>query len=457
MQGNFIAIIVLFSWLPIVIFLFTLLPPQRAVLVGVIGAWLFLPLSSLKIPVLPPYDKLSAAFYGVLIATAIFEAHRFNSLKFAWVDIPMIVWCICPMFSSVTNDLGPYDGLVAVLAQVLSWGIPYLVGRMYLGSLDGTRQLAVGIFVGGLAYILPCVYEARMFASLHAIIYGFASFENFAMSIRYGGYRPSVFLPHGLAVGVWMMSGTLMGFVLWRAKILKRLWGIPVALLVVIHLATFIYVKSTGAYILLALGLVIVFMGKWFRTAILMWVIIGGICTYLTLGATGQFPRQSLVTNMSQVFSPDRIQSLDFRFANEEILSEKARQRIVFGWGGFGRNRVYDDSGKDISVTDSLWIIVFGVNGMVGLASAFGSLFTPVIAFCMRFPARTWSNPKIIPAATLAASVVMYALDCVLNAMVNPTFALVCGALAGLVTSPKTKPKPAPAGIRSRGSNQAAI
>ncbi|MBD2022180.1 O-antigen ligase domain-containing protein [Leptolyngbya sp. FACHB-36] len=437
MQGNAIAFLALLGWLPFVIYLFSRYPAQRALIVGVLGAWLFLPLSSMKIPVVPAYDKMAAAFYGVLAATAIYDMGRLQAFSFSWIDVPMIIWCICPFFSSMTNDLGPYDGFVMMLGQIVTWGLPYLIGRIYLNSLSGMRQLAVGFFVGGLLYILPCLYEIRLFTSLHARVYGFAPVENFLISIRYGGYRPSVFLSHGLAVGVWMMSATLMGITLWRAKILKKIWNIPIAPLAVILLVTFILVKSTGAYFLLALALIILFVGKWLRTAFLMWVIVAGICLYLNLGVTGGFPREPIVSYLYQNFSPERIQSLDFRFVNEEILSAKAREKILFGWGGFGRNRVYDESGKDISVTDSLWIIVFGVNGAVGLASVFGSLLLPVVSFCTKFPARLWSNPRVAPAAALAVSVVMYSLDCVLNAMVNPTFALVCGGLAGLVVAPQ--------------------
>ena len=34
--------------------------------------------------------------------------------------------------------------------------------------------------------------------------------------------------------------------------------------------------------------------------------------------------------------------------------------RPIFGWGGWGRNRVYDEMGNDMAVTDGYWIIFFG-------------------------------------------------------------------------------------------------
>jgi hypothetical protein len=135
-------------------------------------------------------------------------------------------------------------------------------------------------------------------------------------------------------------------------------------------------------------------------------------------------------------------QSLQFRFDNEEILGLKARQRIAFGWGGFSRNRVFNELGEDISVTDSMWIIAFGVYGVLGLISLTVSILLPVLAFCVRYPARTWSNPAIAPAAALAVCVCLYMLDSVLNAMVNPIFMLAAGGLAGIAIQPRKAPVP---------------
>lgn len=182
-------------------------------------------------------------------------------------------------------------------------------------------------------------------------------------------------------------------------------------------------------------GVLALFLAWQFRTSIILWVLVLGIFYYLYLGVSGTFPNKQIVSTMSQMFNADRVSSLQFRFDNEEILSAKARQQMVFGWGGFGRSRVSNEMGEDISVTDSLWIIVFGINGAVGLASVFSSLLLPVLAFCIRFPARLWAHPLFAPAAALSMGIAAYSLDCVLNAMVNPIFILASGGIAGVVAA----------------------
>lgn len=437
MQGNALVPLVMYLWIPVVLYIFTRFPPQRALIVSMIAAWLFLPLAEIKFPGIPVYNKMAATCYGVLLANIIYDFGRISSFQFGWLDLPMLIWCLCPFASSLTNDLGAYDGFSTTFSQVVTWGVPYFLGRIYLNNLAGLRQLAVGIFLGGLIYVPFCLYEVRFSRNIHGMVYGFQSAATgFLISIRMGGYRPAVFMVSGLELGVWIMAATLLGIVLWRAGIIKRVRNIPMSWLVIVLLVTFVLVKATGAYALLGLGLIIFFTAKWFRTALGLWILVIVISSYLHMGVNGTFTgqqREQIVTFANNTAGPDRAQSLDFRFQNEEILGNKARQNPIFGWGGFGRNRVYDQNGKDISITDSLWIIVFGINGVVGLCSMTASLLLPAVSFCFRYPASTWSNPKVAPAAALAVCLVLYMLDCLSNAFVNPIYTLAAGGISGLL------------------------
>jgi hypothetical protein len=243
---------------------------------------------------------------------------------------------------------------------------------------------------------------------------------------------------HGLAVGAWMMAATLCGIWLWKTGTIKELWNTPINQLVIVLIITFILCRSTGAYLLLVLGLAMLFAGNWLRTALPLLLLILGISTYLYVGVNGTVNINQIYGVALQMNGPERAQSLKFRLDNEELLSKKARQRMMFGWGGYGRNRVYETNWEgeriDISVTDSLWIIAFGVNGLVGLISITASLLLPAASLVvLRYPARMWAHPKVAPAAVLAVIVTLYMLDCVLNAMTNPIFALASGGISGVV------------------------
>jgi hypothetical protein len=316
--------------------------------------------------------------------------------------------------------------------------VPYFLGRIYLNNLAGLGNLAIGIFIGGLVYVPLCLYEIKFSPQLHLMVYGYHGIRQFGQSIRLGGYRPNVFMQHGLSVGMWMMAASLIGIWLWQAGMLKKLFHIPITVLLGILLVTFVLVKSTGAYIYLGYAIIIIVSAKWFRTALPLLLLIAIVLSYIFMGATGNFSgaqADQIVAVAQNAAGPDRAQSLEFRLDNEEILGEKARQRMILGWGGWGRNRVYDpDTGEDLTVTDSLWIIAFGVNGIVGLFSVFGSSLLPAFSFFwLRYPARTWFHPKVAPVAMLAVVISLYALDCTLNNQPNPVFTLASGGIAGVV------------------------
>lgn len=444
--------LVMFGWIPAVLYLFQRFSAQKAVIVSFITAWLFLPLAAYPIPGLPDYTKMSATCYGIFLATFIYDVGRFNTFKPNWMDIPMLVWCMAPFVSSMTNGLGLYDGVSETLKQTVTWGFPYFLGRLYLGNIAGLRQLAIAIFGGGILYAPLCLLETRISPQLHNMVYGFYG-ANFLQQIRLGGYRPTVFMQHGLAVGAWMMATTLVGIWLWRSKVIKKFWGIPMNFLVPGLIVTFIMCKSTGAYILLGLGVLILFVGRLMRSSILLAVIVVVISAYVYLGATGAVTperRDQLVAYITQTVGPERAESFEFRLKNEEILSEKARERPIFGWGGWGRNRVYNEQGDDISVTDSLWIIAFGVNGAVGLISLFGSMLIPALYFCVKgYPAKFWNHPKLAPVIALIVIVTLFMFDCALNAMLNPVFTLACGGITGLLINQPSlarvlQPRPRP-------------
>ena len=92
------------------------------------------------------------------------------------------------------------------------------------GSASGDRRCP-GRRGTGLCATVP--WEVRMSPQLHSSMYGFRPFR-FDQAYRWGGYRPSVFMQHGIALGLFMASCTLVAFWLWRSGFPKRI-GTPAA------------------------------------------------------------------------------------------------------------------------------------------------------------------------------------------------------------------------------------
>jgi len=430
--------ITMFGWIPLVLYLFSRLPARRAVIASFVGAWLFLPNAFYKfVAGIPAYDKMSATCLGVLLGAAFFDSARFARFRFQAVDIPMLAWCVCPFFSSVANDLGAYDGLAATFRATVSWGLPWYIGRIYLDSTEALHDLAMGFFLGGLAYVPFCLYETRMSPQLHRMFYGFYAHSDFAQTLRMGGYRPMVFMEHGLMLGLWMAGASLAGIWLHLNGLLKQAlgkWALPSLLTL---LVTTVLVKSMGAFGLMLMGTGALLAAKKFKTSFLALLLVVVPIFYIFTRSTGTWDGSDVVDALTAM-QPDRASSLQFRLDNENILLAKARQQLVFGWGGWGRARVYDDSGEDVSVTDGLWIIVLGNQGLFGLFALTLLLLLPAILLLKRVPPGQWGDPDIAPEAALAVLVNLYMIDCLLNAMVNPMYALVAGGLCSHLTDTRT-------------------
>lgn len=244
----------MYGWIAVVLALFSALPARRAAIVSFIGAWLFLPQGAFALQGLPDVTRITVTSFSVLLGVLLFDAGRLMQYRPSWVDLPMVIWYACPLASSITNGLGAYDGFSTILQRLATWGAPYLIGRLYFNTLPALRELAIGILIGGLIYVPLCLIEVRFSPQLHRWVYGQRHFD-FSQTYRWGGYRPTVFMQHGLMVALWMISATLVAAWLWMSGSLKRLSSIPISVLFGALLVTSILCKSAGALALMMVGL----------------------------------------------------------------------------------------------------------------------------------------------------------------------------------------------------------
>ncbi len=429
---NILVPVALFGWVPVVLSLFTFLPPRRAVITAFLLAWLFLPIYAYEIPGLPDYTKTSATCVGVLLGLLLFDLQRLVTLKFQMRDLPILLFCFSPIPSSLVNGLGLYDGLSSSLSYIITWGLPYLIGRSYFNTLTGLRELTIGIFIGGVIYVPLCMFEIRMSPQLHHMVYGFHQ-HSFIQSMRFGGFRPTVFLEHGLAVGMWMTTTALIGLWLMITGTLKTFLNFPIGWFVSALVVTTILCKSTYSVILLIIGLSVLCSLKWFRFSPIVLGVLLIPSLYIGFRTANLWAGSELVYFAATYINPTRASSLQFRLDNEDILKEKALQKRLFGWGGWGRSRVYDNDGRDISVTDASWIIIFGKNGFWGLILFVFMLSLPTCVLWWNYSPKLWAHPSIAPAASLAIILNLYLLDNLMNAMKNPIYMLAVGGLTALV------------------------
>jgi hypothetical protein len=430
--------VALLGWIPISLLFFLCFSPHRAVIASVIGAWLLLPPAYIPIAGLPDYNKLIATTLGVILGTLIFQPDRLLRFRLRWFDLPILCWCICHMISSLENGLGLYDGLSALLLAVVRWVLPYLIGRLYFADLRSLGELAIGIAVGGLAYLPPTWFEIRMSPMLQKMVYGIGAWGG----IRFYGYRPCVFLTNGLEHGMWMTIASLTAVWLWKCGVLTRIWAIPVGSVILpALLITTVLCRSTGAVLLLVAGLFGLWFCTRFRTKSLLYLLLLVAPVYYALRIPSVWTGENVVNFIDQNFSSERAQSLKFRFACEDMLCEKALQRPVWGWGGWGGNRVIGPDGRDQAPTDGMWIIYLGCYGYAGLLTWTTVMLLPSLLFLRRFSVRDWDTTDVGPLAAMATVVGLYTIDCLVNGFINLVVIVAAGGLISIRPAASTRNK----------------
>jgi len=437
---NSLGLLVLVGWIPATFVLMLAVPRRTALLMSVIGGCLFLPCGSHSFPGLPDLTKPMVMCLAPGIAAALLDPTGLLRFRPSVRDLPILGIVLCPLASSLTNGLGSHDGLSLVFQSFITWGMPYLLGRVYFADDAGQRALAKAILIGGLLYVPLCLYEIRLSPQLHVILYGFGQ-ADFSGNMRYGGFRPLVFMQTGLMLGFWMSAASSVALGNWQLKMFQLPFALKVGWCTIALVATTILCKSFGAIILMLIAFGTIVRAKTLRARWIMLALVVGPQLFVFCRVAGLLDRQTISSAMD--FMPsDRVESLDTRAKNEDLLVQKALQQPLFGWGGWGRSRIVNEEGDDVTIVDSIWVEILGRNGLFGLISLMGVLFVGPATFLARVPPSVWRRSETAPAFCLALVIAMFAVDCTMNAMINPAFLL---AIGGLVSyRPARRPAPPP-------------
>jgi hypothetical protein len=422
--GIFSAI-ALIAWVPISIALFARMRPARAAAIVLVGGMMWLPeAAAFDFPLLPPLHKYSIAATCAVLGAYWRARPRLRAAKFGrgW-DVLVFVMMAAEVGTVLTNGdplvygnwkrtelpaFTWYDGVSAAIRDFLDVGVPLLLGRVFLRTGRDLRDLMSILVTGGLLYSLPELWELRMSPMLHHNLYGFHARWDWLQNIRMGGYRPTVFMGHGLVVGFFMFISTTCAVALWRSG-RRAMFGIPMGVIVAYLFGMLVLCKAAAALIYGAVGFVVISylsIKNQLRVSVVLALLV---VTYPATRLAHIFPTDALLS-AARMFGAERADSLQFRFDNEDILLIKAEERPWFGWGGFGRERVYDsDTGKDIVIQDGHWIPLFGRHGVVGFICYYVLLLMPVFV--------AWRRMRHIPIKSdrvlLAAMAFIISICCV--------------------------------------------
>ena len=350
----------------------------------------------------------------------------------------MLLFVISPVMTVLTNPdpiyftltaipgLRIHDSIAAVATQAIAI-LPFFLARRFLATETAQREILVALVVAGLAYSVPMLIEVRLSPQINTWVYGFFQ-HDFIQMMRYGGFRPIVFLPHGLWAAFFALMALVAAVGLLRfgppqrrASYMAAAGYLGVVLLLCKSAAVLVY----AALLLPTVRLLSVRQQIRIAAALALFAVL-----FPLLRGADLVPVDWVVAQAEAV-SEERAGSLQFRLDNEDALLARASERPLFGWGSWGRNLIHDPySGELVSTTDGRWIIVIGTLGWCGYIVEFGLLALPLLMLAR--PSITRHGATLSPCSgTIGLLLAFNIIDMLPNATLIPFTWLIAGALLG--------------------------
>lgn len=440
---NALAYLALLLWPLISLGVFRALGPRRGLMASLLGGYLLLPPSpaGFDLPGLPDLNKDTIPAYAALAICLLCYRTGLQFMPISRMARLLLAMYFIGQFLTILTNARPVfwgsfyipgmrlqEGLSIFLGQ-LAVVAPLLLGRALLSREEDIRDLLAILLLGTVAYSFPMLVEVRLSPQINTWVYGYFQ-HSFEQMMRDGGFRPIVFLYHGLWVAFLTATAVLAACALVRGNPEARarsgfaaVWLFGVLILCK-SLASLIYVIALAPLVLLGSA----------RLQIRLAVVIGLFAvTYPVLRGVDLVPTQAIV-DLAERIKPERAHSLEFRFTNEQVLLERARQKPFFGWGGWGRNLVHEpNTGRILTVPDGRWIVAMGGLGWVGFGAEFGLLVLPILLIWWK--GRT-APPRVVAGAVLILAINL--LDMIPNATLTPLTWMFAGALIGWAERPQT-------------------
>lgn len=431
----------LLAWLPLGFALAASMDRRKAALFIIIGGALFLPeLVAFKVPVLPPLDKHAIMLFTALVTCRPKDRRVGPARASRWLFLLVALsTTVTALLNSDPVSYGefhlpgirPVDAVPLVVTACIKIVIPFYLGQILFGTPRDLELLLRALVIAAILYVPLALFETRMSPILHTWIYGFFQ-HTWNQMERGGGYRPIAFMSHALSVAFLFSQGAILDAGLLRAGVKlpflsTKIAFAPLALGLMLgkSLASILYAATIAPLVLLTSTKMQLRVARYLALFVL---------AYPILRLQGAITGEWLVENATKWFGEDRAWSLNFRFRNENMLLERAAERIWFGWSGFARNRIFNEAGKDLSVVDGEWIGRLGMGGVVNFFIFFLALLWPV--FRATKAAKVADSPRDRALlSTTALVLTITGIDLLPNASSHRIPMILAGALTSCATT----------------------
>ena len=176
------------AWFVVALAMFRWCRPPVAVLASFLGGWILLAVGTypagsaeavfpywivgLALPSDMLMTKAWVAPSSALLGALVFDRDTLRRLRPTWIDAPIVAWCLWPAVAAAFVAEPSPSTALACLYLAGSWGVPWLLGRLYFSSPDGRRLLVKGLVLSALACLPFSVVEGVLGPTSYGRLYG---------------------------------------------------------------------------------------------------------------------------------------------------------------------------------------------------------------------------------------------------------------------------------------------
>ncbi len=424
---------------------FKALKPPVATLAVLLSGWVFLPVGNYPAgsaeSIFPFWitglatssnmllTKAWVAPFAALCGAAVFDAKALFAFRPRLADAPMLAWCAWPWVQSLVVVADPQPaGFVSTAYLLGSWGLPWLLARLYFAHAEGQWLMLRALTYSALACLPFSLYEGLKGPVAYGFLYEAHPFSADGAE-RYFGFRPLGFFEHGNQFGMWVSMCALVA--VWRRAALPPGRSRKIALVAaIVAVSMAVAAQSIGSLLLMIVGVMLLSSSQFVRTRLVVLVTMGTITLSAAVYASGVIPINHIgkgtawgqsVVNMFRAAGRG---SFTWRISQDQKLLAEIRANPVVGsaqwdWWRAKSTRPW-----------GLAMLLLGQFGAVGLVLCFGSVLWPALRAAWEAPLAAGWQANATP-LLLATLVALAMLDALMNSFIFFPAILIAGSLAG--------------------------
>lgn len=420
--------------------------PQRSAALGVFfGGWLFAPVGVFPArssqagqsehpfwilgSALPSDMLLHKAWLvpcAVLFGALLFDRAALSRFRPSWFDVPVLLWCAWPLLQSLlfVSQARP-AGALASLYLAGTWGLTWLIGRVYCSGAEGLQALARALAVAGLACLPFALAEGLAGAQTYGWFFEPHPFRHDGNE-RYLGWRPLGFFENGNQYGLWVSLCALVAtWWAWSRGAEQPRWRLVAWLVAAMAVAA----QSIGGLALALFGAGVLWLSSRLRPRLMVVAALAAALAVSAVYVSGAVPVARIANEttlgravVGAIKSVGR-GSFTWRIAQDQRALPLAMARPLAGTGHWDWWRAQP------SRPWGLAMLVLGQFGLVGVALAASVLLLPAARVAWTAPRGDARSPQALP-WLLAIVVLLSMLDAVLNSFVFFPAVMIAAALS---------------------------